>query len=273
MVVADLGEKVAFLEGLLGFAFSRVHFEDQTIAEALKIDPAQWSRKKKGAPVRSYELGRLFAHLKLPRTLDHEVFLLPDAHFRETLKQAEVGIYGEGDGSRVRQRWLVDPHSRRSGVRLRPVRATSRGGFGLDSAGATSPRPFQIGGHAMIHVDVAAAGHLLVFNDSLRGEETTSLAPSVFLRTTAVPSGTVTIPAVDTGQRALDVQGPPGWYRVFAIWSRLPIAAAWIAPDLAEQAPRTMSTTELVHIDSVLQERRAAGEAYAILSAEYQVAD
>ena len=267
--IDDLWEKVRFLKGLLGHAFHQHHFAEKSIADAICTTPPQWTRKKKGANIDSAELGRLLMHFGLARMFDWTVFQLPYGEFVTAMRNAGIGTYGERDGARALQRLLEDPHCRPGGIRLlrlNPMRA----GLGAEAFRPLEQRAMLgIGERAKLRIDTPGPGHLLVLNQHYPFGETTCLVPSLFRPSQEVLGGTVELPSESAAQPALEVQGPRGSYRLFAIWARERVRP--VRAHAMSGIPRVLADEELMALVMDLQSRTGGHTPYLVHTTEYGV--
>jgi len=274
MRIPDLRAKLEKLEFLLGHQFQSAHFLDKAIAAAIQITPEAWARKKGGMPIRPAELTRLVLHYKLPRGVKPEVFLLPLDEFCAVLEQHKIGLFGPDDAQLARQMMVQNPRSRYGGLRLLRVRATRAG---LGDASEAEPGPaaevFFTGQKTVIEIAVPKPGYLLVINDQIPFGEATCLVPSVFAQYLSISKPVLRVPEANSRRRTLDVMGPPGWYRIFAIWTPTPLSDLWLDAEFANTQPQKISDTALKHLAGQLLEHNQNGQEMSIMIADYRVTE
>ncbi len=236
----DLGEKLDFLEGILGHRRPAKDFQNSTIAEVIYSDPSQVTRKRSGRePITNSELAKLIDFYELAHQFDFELFFLPFSDFKEALKNQEVGTYAGSSGATARAELIRIAHrdiegisSPRGGskdrlfVQIRLVSSASRaGGLGYGEPNVTPPHSLRNGDRVFLDVGVPGDGHLVILNDQL-GVELTCLMPSMFAPDTVVNKGRFRVPtSIDFP--FFDVTGPPGKFRLFAIWTDVAVAIPW----------------------------------------------
>ncbi len=266
----DLDRKIEFLEGILGFAFEKGRFRDASIAHALGISPSYWARKKGGRiSVSPGELGRLVMHFGLAPRFSWEVFMKPFDEFVEEMREGRVGTYGAGEGPLALQRLLSDPFCTARGVHIARVGAP-RAGLGAAPDPVRDRRVvLSVGTRARMRVDTPGRGYLVVINQHAPCGETTCLVPSLFRPSQDVAGGVVHLPADGAAQTSFDVQGPPGFYRLFALWAQTPFGPSWARED--EEEPRVLDGPHLTALVDDLLTKPQDGTSYAVHTAEYRV--
>lgn len=118
--IADLGQKVEFLEGASEFRMLRarilreaggrldaaefqrrlrLQLQQRAYANAIGVDPTQWARIKIGTdPVKDHQLSALATQLDLDEFGGIELWTLPMAEFQATLREKGYGKFGGPGG-------------------------------------------------------------------------------------------------------------------------------------------------------------------------------
>ncbi len=195
------------------------------------------------------------------------MFTKPFDEFVATLLKAEVGVPGP-DGQEALRDLLSRASRRGVGIRLRHA-AHRRAGLGVSLAAARDGEmTFPVGARVIMEVDVAEPGYLLVLNDCYPAGETNCLMPSLFRPLCTVTRGTVVLPAQGVGPSAMTVVGPPGDYRIYAIWTRDLLDFKWMKA--ADQSLYALGDKSLTSLAGEIGSRAASG-AYLIRTADYRV--
>ncbi|QTL03280.1 hypothetical protein J5J86_21440 [Aquabacter sp. L1I39] len=268
-----LGEKIEHIAGVVGYLFSIGHFSNKALAAALETTEAQMTRKRGGkAPVENQELSHLLKYCGL-EGLSVDDLKADIDHLKAALERARIGLHGAGDGDRLRRKWLADPNRQNGRIKIQPVTAR-RAGLGAPVESATAIPHLRIGAQVRLVFTVPADGHVLLLNDEYLRREMSCLMPSCYAPTTRAAAGPLGVPISDPNiEPALTVLGPPGWCRLFAIWSEQELRLAAMPANAGEQAPFAAGSAFLDEIDRAIDRLRKAGRPYAILTGDYRVVE
>lgn len=267
--VADLGEKLDHLEGVLGYKFDARYFRSSYLAELCRTSPTQWSRKRGGGEaVSNFELSKLVDRFELGPKLDYRLFRLDLDAFKAALEQAGVGTYGPRTGNRYRQ-MLIDAADRRKRIAICRAEDSQRGGIGRVSDASMSDARLYVGDLVYLHIPIPAAGHLVVLNDD-RKAETHCLMPSLYAPHTAVTGNSVQVPT-SLEYPYLAVADPAGRYRIFAIWTADPLLLAFLDNLDADAEPALLTENDLAQLATTVGHLQGQQERLKVVIGDYEV--
>lgn len=269
-----LGAKLEHVAGIVGYLFPKGHFDNKALARELAVTESRMTHKRNGnAPVDNQELCRLLVYCGLDGLTVEDLKAGGIDALDAVLRRHAIGIHGPRDGDAVRRKWLSDANRAAEAIRIQRVTGR-RAGLGHPDEGASPLPHLRVGEMVRLVFKVPADGHVLLLNDEYLRRDMTCLVPSCYAPRTAVKAGNVGVPFDGpTIEPALTVLGPPGWCRLYAIWSphepRLPAL-----PDgAAGKAPFAVDTHLLRDLERAVDRLREGGRTYRILTADYRVTE
>lgn len=227
--IPDLGERIAFLEGILGHKRELADFRNERLGGVVGAVREHFGRMRQGdAAISNGQLGRLIDFFELGPDIDYRIFRGPFDEFERGLRENRIGTFA-GVALDVACSELIAlakrPDAPSMRISLRRLNAVRRGGLGLPSEPIDLAVSLFLDDKVDMEVRPPAKGHLVILSHHL-GVDLTCLMPSVMAPKTDVGSRGLTVPNSPTYEH-FRVRGPCGGHRVFAVWTDKEIALPW----------------------------------------------
>lgn len=228
--IPDLGERIAFLEGILGHRRAPGDFLNEKLGEIVGSERVNFGRMRQGeAAISNKQLADLIDFFELGGPhIDYRVFRAPFEEFERTMRENGVGTFA-GVPLDVACTGLIAlarrPDAPKLAVSLRRLNAVRRGGLGLPCEPLDPAVSLFLDDKADIKITPPAKGHLVILSHHL-GIDLTCLMPSIMAPDTKVGPRALAVPSSPEYEH-FRVRGPCGRHRIFAVWSEKEIPRPW----------------------------------------------
>lgn len=228
--LADLGQKLAHLEGVLGAYLPQQTFSSELQKQALDVDKFQFSRLRSGVQkVANWQLGVFVEMFDLNcYGLDYRLFLEDFNGFDRLLKEQGVGCYGASVAGRLRER-LRAKADMRVPIQIRRDRLLNVGGIGGETP---APGLVQLTSRDRVSLIVTPqrpvkdAGHFLLLHDFPRARAMSCLMPSLYAPDPLSGDGPFRLPQpTGYGDLTFPVAGDPGYRCLYGVQTATNLAA------------------------------------------------
>ena len=267
--IADFGQKLAHLEGILGAYLPRIVFDSDVQQRQIDCDKFVFSRLRNGKRMAAnWELARFVELFDLARFgFDYRLFLLPFDAFSDSLRRAGVGSYGATAAHHLREalRARVDPRAR---ISIRCGRVLGIGGIGEEpEPGLTTLTPLD---RVTLHLPPGpVAGHLLLLHDHPAGRAMACLMPSTYAPDGKVTTQGLVLPQLRSDHSSFPVGGDPGYRCLYAVRSRIDLAQL-IGLDGADSGVPDVTTGQVaVLVDLMTNAAATDGDLLHVAFGEY----
>ena len=268
-LIADFGQKLAHLEGVLGAYLPRNVFDSDVQQRHIDCDKFIFSRLRNGKRrAANWELARFVELFDLGRFgFDYRLFLLPFDDFGDRLRQAGVGSHGATAAHHLREalRARVDPGAR---ITIRRDRVLGIGGIGeAPDPGLTTLTQRD---RVTLHLPAGpVAGYLLLLHDHPAGRAMACLMPSSY-----APDGTATaqgliLPQNASGESSFPVGGDAGYRCLYAIRSQVDLAQLIGLADADSGVPDVTAGQVATLVDLMTNAAATKGDLFHVAFGEY----
>jgi hypothetical protein len=213
-----LGRKLTHLEGLIGYQFPASFFRKKHLAQALRVSPAQLSRKLVGDdPIHYRELSEFVHRFRIGPKLDYTVFLGDLEGFEQALRDAAIGTHAGPlpDGRQALYRRRISGSPR---IRIRRVGSERRSaGIGPRTYADDALADVAAFDELYIDIDAPGDGEIVVLNERI-GKEMVWLRPSSYSTSPIAGASVLRIPDGAGTSSAFWARPPLDYYRIYAFW-------------------------------------------------------
>ena len=239
--IADLGQKLAHLEGILGAYLPRLEFDADMQQKVLDCTKFSFSRLRSGKRhAANWELARFIELFDLASSgFDYRLFLGSFEEFETSLKRAGIGSYGSAAAHRLREvlRQQVKANAR---ITIHRDRRLSAGGIGTideDLGVMCLTHRDKVSLQVPIRKEGVATDHLLLLQDFPAGRATSCLMPSYFAPEPRLTQPNLRLPQSVSGYLSFPVGGKAGYRCLYGIQSSLDLATYIGLDNTADSVP------------------------------------
>jgi hypothetical protein len=226
--IADFGQKLAHVEGVLGAYLPSHVFESDIQQKTIDCDKFAFSRLKSGKRMAAnWELARFIELFDLGHyQFDYRLFLLPFEQFNQELQRAGVGSYGASAAQHLREtlRSKVDTHAKISIHRDRLLNVGGIGNLEEDASLVSVTSRDKVILRVPLQPSSDRADHVLLLHDFPANRALSCLMPSLFAPDYKVAGQSVRLPQSSSGYLSFPVGGRPGYRCFYGIQSTIDLA-------------------------------------------------
>lgn len=226
--IADFGQKLAHLEGILGAYLPRHVFESEAQQNLIDCNKFTYSRLRIGQrKAANWELAQFIELFDLARHgFDYLLFLEPFEDFEASLAQAGVGSHGVTARERLRETLRAEvPEAAK--ITLHLGWRLNVGGIGQTEDG---PGLMCLTARDSVTLNVplrpstTGSSYLLLLHDFPAARATSCLMPSVFAPERAVSGVSLRLPQAASGYLSFPVGGQSGYRCLYGLQSPTDVA-------------------------------------------------